>query len=72
MTSGPITGFSPLQRELADRIWLLADEDIAGFISTLPRNLRREAEVVMTMILATELDNYQEVDRAVIDYLRSL
>jgi hypothetical protein len=72
MTSSPITGFSPLQRELADRIWLLADEDIAGFISTLPRNLRREAEVVMTMILATELDNYQEVDRAVIDYLRSL
>lgn len=72
MTSSPITGFSPLQRELADRIWLLADEDIAGFISTLPRNLRREAEVVMTMILVTELDNYQEVDRAVIDYLRSL
>jgi hypothetical protein len=72
MNSSPITGFSPLQKQLADRIWTLADPDIAGFISTLPRNLRREAEVVMTMILVTELDNYQEVDHAVIDYLRSL
>jgi hypothetical protein len=71
--SNIIHGFSPLQRDLADRIWAMDTQaEIAEFVSTLPRNLKREAWVVMQMIIAAELDNYMEVEDAVKDYCRSL
>lgn len=68
-----IQGFTALQRDLADRIWSLDTQDqIAEFVTTLPKNLKREAWVVMQMIIAAELDNVMEVEDAVKDYCRSL
>ena len=67
-----IQGFSALQRELADRIWSLDTQDqIAEFVGTLPKNLKREAWVVMQMIIAAELDTYMEVSDEVHSYLSS-
>ena len=67
-----IQGFSALQRELADRIWSLDTQDqIAEFVGTLPKNLKREAWVVMQMIIAAELDTYMEVTDEVHSYLSS-
>ena len=68
-----IRGFTPLQQDLADRLWQLdTDLEVAAFIMSLPRNLKREAHVVMNMILATELDNHMEVSEDVQAYIRSL
>ena len=68
-----IQGFTALQRDLADRIWSMDTQDqIAEFVITLPKNLKREAWVVMQMIIAAELDNVMEVEDAVKDYCRSL
>ena len=67
-----IQGFSALQRELADRIWSMDTQDqIAEFVGTLPKNLKREAWVVMQMIIAAELDTYMEVSDEVHSYLSS-
>ena len=68
-----IQGFTALQRDLADRIWSMDTQDeIAEFVSTLPRSLKREAYVVMQMIIAAELDTYMEVSDEVRSYLNSL
>ena len=68
-----IQGFTALQRDLADRIWSMDTQDqIAEFVSTLPRSLKREAWVVMQMIIAAELDTYMEVSDEVRSYLNSL
>jgi hypothetical protein len=67
-----IQGFSALQRELADRIWSLDTQgQVEEFVGTLPRSLRREAWVVMQMIIAAELDTYMEVTDEVHSYLSS-
>ena len=67
-----IQGFTALQRDLADRIWSMDTQDeIAEFVSTLPRSLKREAYVVMQMIIAAELDTYMEVSDEVHSYLNS-
>ena len=67
-----IQGFSALQRDLADRIWSMDTQDqIAEFVGTLPKNLKREAWVVMQMIIAAELDTYMEVSDEVHSYLSS-
>ena len=72
MTNG-IEGFSPLQKDLADRIWALDTElEVSAFIMSLPRNLKREAYVVMQMIIASELDNHMEVSPDVQAYINSL
>ena len=72
MTNG-IQGFSPLQRDLADRIWSLDTQaELEQFVSGLPRSLKREAYVVMQMIIAQELDNVMEVTDEVSAYCRSL
>ena len=72
MTNG-IEGFSPLQKDLADRIWSLDTQaELEQFVSTLPRSLKREAYVVMQMIIAEELDNVMEVTDEVSAYCRSL
>ena len=67
-----IQGFTALQRDLADRIWSMDTQDqIAEFVGTLPRSLKREAWVVMQMIIAAELDTYMEVSDEVHSYLSS-
>jgi len=72
MTNG-IQGFSPLQKDLADRIWAIDTElEVSAFIMSLPRNLKREAYVVMQMIIAQELDNHMEVSPDVQAYISSL
>jgi hypothetical protein len=71
--SNSIEGFTALQQDLADRLWQLdTDLEVAAFIMSLPRNLKREAHVVMNMIIATELDNQMEVSPDVQAYLSSL
>jgi hypothetical protein len=71
--SEPVQGFSPLQKDLADRIWSLdTQEEINQFVMTLPRSLKREAWVVMNMIIWAELDTYMEVRDEVSHYCRSL
>ena len=73
MISNGIQGFSPLQKDLADRIWALDTElEVTAFIMSLPKNLKREAYVVMQMIIASELDNVLEVTDDVKNYIRSL
>ena len=68
-----VEGFTPLQRDLADKIWGMDTQDqIQEFVSTLPRSLKREAWVVMQMIIASELDNQMEVSPDVQAYLSSL
>ena len=68
-----IQGFTALQRDLADRIWSMDTEDqVQEFVSTLPRSLKREAWVVMQMIIASELDNQMEVSPDVQAYISSL
>lgn len=68
-----IQGFSALQKDLADQIWGMdTQEEISQFVNGLPRNLKREAWVVMQMIIATELDSYQDVDPTLTEYLRSI
>ncbi len=68
-----IQGFSDLQQELADRIWSLdTQHQVQEFVSGLPRNLKREAWVVMNMIIWAELDTYMEVRDEVSHYCRSL
>ena len=67
-----IQGFSALQRELADRIWSLDTQgQVEEFVGTLPKSLKREAWVVMQMIIAAELDTYMEVTDEVHSYLSS-
>ena len=67
-----IQGFSALQRELADRIWSLDTQgQVEEFVGTLPKSLKREAWVVMQMIIAAELDTYMEVSDEVHSYLSS-
>ena len=73
MSDIQIQGFTPLQRDLADRIWSMDTEDqVQEFVGTLPRSLKREAWVVMQMIIATELDNQMEVSPDVQAYISSL
>ena len=73
MSDIQILGLSPLQRDLADRIWSMDTEDqVQEFVSTLPRSLKREAWVVMQMIIASELDNQMEVSPDVQAYISSL
>ena len=68
-----IQGLSPLQRDLADRIWSMdTEQEVQEFVMTLPKSLKREAWVVMQMIMLAELDSYMEVTDEVREYIRSL
>ena len=73
MSDIQIRGFTPLQRDLADRIWSMDTEaEIQEFVNAMPRNLKREAWVVMQMIIASELDNQMEITEDVKNYISSL
>lgn len=57
-----IKGFSPLQRDLADRIWSIdTQQELTEFVAALPQSLKREAWVVISMILAAEFDDQPEI-----------
>ena len=72
-----ISGLTPLQRELADRIWAIDGPDqLVEFFQTLPRNLLHDAYVVYLMIIQacwddTDLGDMTEA-QAVIEHIRSL
>ena len=70
MSDIQIQGLTALQRDLADRLWSMdTQEEIAEFVGQLPKSLKREAWVVMQMIIAAELDRVMEVTDEVRDYL---
>ena len=70
MSDIQIQGFSPLQRDLADRLWSMdTQHEVDQFVMALPKSLKREAWVVMQMIIAAELDQVMEVTDEVRDYL---
>jgi hypothetical protein len=72
-----IQGLTPLQCELADRIWACeSKEEVLSLFDTLPRSLKVEAYVVYQMILWTWLDEEPVTDfteaQEVIDHVRYL
>ena len=72
-----IENLSPLQSELADRIWACeTPEQVTALFDSLPRSLLHDAYVVFHMIIWTWLDEQDVGDmpeaREVIDYIRSL
>lgn len=56
-----LVGLTPLQQDLAEKIWALDTQDaVEEFVNGLPRNLRRQAQVVMEMMIAAAFD--EEMD----------
>ena len=71
-----LTGLSPLQKELAERIWQMDSmEQIVAWIQTMPRSVALQAYIVMQMIIAAEIDRAVEDDvsvaAALIERIRS-
>jgi len=71
-----LTGLSPLQRELAERMWNMESMDeIVTWIQMMPRSVALQAYVVMQMIIAAEIDRQAEDDlsaaNAIIERIRS-
>jgi hypothetical protein len=72
MSNITITGLTELQRDIADRLWALdTTAEINDYVAGLPQSLQCQAWVVMTMIIAAELDSYMEITDEVSDYLHS-
>lgn len=72
-----LSGLTPLQSELADRIWAIeSPEALVEFFDLLPRNLLHDAYMVYRLIIETAWDDVDFGDmieaREVIDYIRSL
>jgi hypothetical protein len=52
-----LIGLTPLQQDLAEKIWALDTQDaVEEFVNGLPRSLRRQAQVVMEMMIAAAFD----------------
>ena len=71
-----LTGLSPLQRELADRMWQMESiDDIVTWVNSMPRSVALQAYIVMQMIIAAEIDRVAEDDvsvaREIIERIRS-
>ena len=61
-----LTGLSPLQRELADRMWQMESiDDIVAWVNSMPRSVALQAYIVMQMIIAAEIDRAAEDDVSV-------
>jgi len=61
-----LTGLSPLQRELAERMWNMESMDeIVTWVQTMPRSVALQAYIVMQMIIAAEIDRQAEDDLSV-------
>ena len=72
-----IPGLSPLQIELANKIWEMESmEQVLAFFDSLPRNLKIEAYIVYQMILLAWMDEEPVTDfaeaQAVIEHVRNL
>lgn len=72
-----IAGLTPLQSELADRLWACeSPEQVLAFFDGLPRSLLHDALVVYYMMIWTFMDETELGDMAeaqeVIEYIRSL
>ena len=53
-----IDGFSPLQKEIAERLWYLqSTEEVAVYISSIPEELQWQAWAVMQMLMAAHIDD---------------
>jgi hypothetical protein len=58
-----LTGLSPLQQELAERMWNMESMDeIVAWVQMMPRSVALQAYVVMQMIIAAEIDRQAEDD----------
>ena len=71
-----LTGLSPLQRELADRMWQMDSiDEIVAWVNSMPRSVALQAYIVMQMIIAAEIDRQAESDvsmaAALIDRIRA-
>lgn len=71
-----LTGLSPLQQELAERMWHMDSmEDIVAWVNVMPRSVALQAWIVLQMILAAQIDLAAEDDlsmaAAVIERIRS-
>jgi hypothetical protein len=71
-----LTGLSPLQQELAERMWNMESMDeIVAWVQTMPRSVALQAYIVMQMIIAAEIDRQAEDDlsaaNAIIDRIRA-
>ena len=71
-----LTGLSPLQRELADRMWQMDSiDEIVAWVNSMPRSVALQAYIVMQMIIAAEIDRVAESDvsmaAALIDRIRA-
>jgi hypothetical protein len=71
-----LTGLSPLQRELADRMWQMESiDEIVTWVNSMPRSVALQAYIVMQMIIAAEIDRAAEDDvsvaRDIIERIRS-
>ena len=71
-----LTGLSPLQRELADRMWAMESMDeIVAWVQSMPRSVALQAYIVMQMMIAAEIDRAAEDDvsmaAALIERIRS-
>ena len=52
-----IDGFTPLQKEIAERLWYLqSTEEVAIYISSIPEELQWQAFAVLHTILAEHID----------------
>lgn len=53
-----IDGFTPLQKEIAERLWNLSTVDeVAIYISSIPEELQWQAWAVMQMLMAAHIDD---------------
>jgi hypothetical protein len=71
-----LNGLSPLQKELAERMWNMESmEDIVAWVQMMPRSVALQAYVVMQMIIAAEIDRQAEDDvsaaQAIIERIRA-
>jgi hypothetical protein len=69
-----LTGLSAKQRALADIMWTMDSRDkVDSFIGTLMPRDRRDAEVVLEMIILAFMDQVESVDEAkiVLDKFRN-
>jgi hypothetical protein len=71
-----LRGLSPLQQELAERMWAMESMDeIVAWVQMMPRSVALQAYIVMQMIIAAEIDRQAEDDvsaaQAIIERIRA-
>ena len=61
-----LEGLTPLQVELAQRMWQMDSMDeIVTWVQMMPRSVALQAYIVMQMIIAAEIDRAAEDDLSV-------